>query len=398
MSCHNSPSGTIAGWDFANLTGPSKTSPERSQLDELERLGIVKGIVKTAWKASMMVDPADEKASLEIRARSYLSINCSHCHCRGGGGTVALELPFSNSVDKLNAINELPTQGTFGLENARVILPGDPYSSILYYRMATCGAGHMPKLWARENDSLGLQLVHDWIASMDDKFASIAHDPQLSDEYFSHLEKKTFTANDALREFHFLLFGKLEVSDQKHLLKMLTDKSDPIIRGLAERFVPLSERIPRLGANIDRPKVLALQGDAQQGSIRYRESAAMQCRNCHRIAGAGQSVGPDLDGIAKKRSREDLLESLIEPSRRIEPEHQSHSILTTDGTTITGLLVERSERGTSLRSADGKLHTIAADEIEEARVLGVSLMPAGLVGDMTAEELADLLALLESLK
>jgi putative heme-binding domain-containing protein len=123
----------------------------------------------------------------------------------------------------------------------------------------------------------------------------------------------------------------------------------------------------------------------------------MQCRNCHRLAGVGQSVGPDLDGIAAKRSREDLLESLIEPSKRIEPAFQSHSILTTDGRTITGLMIERTDRHTTLRSADGKSHTIDDDEIESARALGVSLMPAGLAGDMTADELADLLAFLESL-
>lgn len=130
----------------------------------------------------------------------------------------------------------------------------------------------------------------------------------------------------------------------------------------------------------------------------FRESTGVQCRNCHRLAGIGQSVGPDFDKIASKRSREDLLESLIEPSRRIEPEFQSHSILTADGTTITGLLVARNESGMTVRSADGKLHVVALSDIEASRVLGVSLMPTGLAAEMTADELANLLAFLSSLK
>ncbi len=395
LSCHNSPSGTIAGWDFANLTAPSCTSEDRNQLEELERLGMVKGITKLAKKSNSMAPLLDPNASLETRARSYLSINCAHCHCRGGGGTVALELPFATPTDKMNAIDQLPTQGNFGIENARVIVSGDPYRSVLYYRLATNGAGHMPKLWSRENDSEGIKTVHDWIATLerDDEVNA------KSKEIAGHdLVQNGVTVTESLHRFHAFLAKRVSTTEQEAFLASIKKDADPVVRGLFERFLPASERVKRLGSQMDRNQILALSGDAQKGETSYRESAALQCRNCHRVGSRGQSVGPDLDGIAKKRSREELLESILEPSKRIEAEFQSHFVLTADGQTITGLRVDRTDSTTILRSADGKLHTIANDEIEEARTLGVSLMPAGLAAELTAEELANLLAYLQSLR
>jgi putative heme-binding domain-containing protein len=342
-----------------------------------------------------MASLSDPTASLEARARSYLSIHCAHCHCRGGGGTVALELPFSTPTDKMNAIDQLPTQGNFGIENARVIVPGDPYRSVLYYRLATSGAGHMPKLWMLENDSEGLQVVHDWIASMEPE-EKLASKPIETAERAANPSDLSVT--EALQRFHTFVLGRVNSTEREAFLASIKSDADPVIRGLFERFLPASERVQRLGSQIDRHKILALSGDAQTGATNYRESAALQCRNCHRIGGLGQSVGPDLDGIAKKRSRDDLLESILEPSKRIEPDFQNHSILTADGEIITGLLLERSDLMTVLRSADGKVHSIANDSIEETRTLGVSLMPAGLAAEMTADELANLLAYLESLR
>ena len=47
-------------------------------------------------------------------------------------------------------------------------------------------------------------------------------------------------------------------------------------------------------------------------------STAINCGSCHKIGDRGTSVGPDLSTIGKLRVREDLLESILEPSRRIE--------------------------------------------------------------------------------
>src|SRR5207247_9742499 len=52
---------------------------------------------------------------------------------------------------------------------ARVIAPGDPYRSVLFYRISTEGSGRMPHLGSRLADEAGLRLVRDWIRSLPSK-------------------------------------------------------------------------------------------------------------------------------------------------------------------------------------------------------------------------------------
>jgi putative heme-binding domain-containing protein len=74
--------------------------------------------------------------------------------------------------------------------------------------------------------------------------------------------------------------------------------------------------------------------------------------------------------------------------------YQAHTVLTVDGRVLTGLLTENSDEKIVLKIQGGKTETIPRDEIEEAKQSELSLMPEGLEKQMTAEELADLFALL----
>ena len=109
-------------------------------------------------------------------------------------------------------------------------------------------------------------------------------------------------------------------------------------------------------------------------------------------------VGPDLSTIGKLRPREDLLESLLEPSRRIEPKYATYSVATADGVSLTGLLVGRDESRVVLRDGQGKEVIVAARDVEELRPSRASLMPDGQLADLTAQEAADLIAYLTSLR
>jgi putative heme-binding domain-containing protein len=414
-SCHHLQAGAIAGWDFANL-GQASSSVGRSQLEELRAAGLIRGEVKAAWTPRAMVDPRDASANLTDRARSYLAIHCSQCHCRGGGGTVALELPYTHTLEQTNALQAIPTQGTFGLDDPQVIFPGDPYRSVLYYRLATCGSGHMPKLWDRDNDLEGIRLIHDWICSLADaglstppaKRSAMPRRPG-RDESSTRLEvaissgdlgddpTAVATTTAALRWLHAASAG--QVSDQQRtvMLALAREHADPLIRGLWERLLPIGERTERLGNQISSETILSMQGDAAAGRQRFLASKSQQCRQCHRAEGQGRAVGPDLDGIGSKRSPAELLESVIDPSRRIEPAYASHQVLTVDGRVFTGILGESPSGEVRLRLADGSEQRLELDEIEERREGGLSLMPHGLAAEMTAEELADLIAYLASL-
>jgi putative heme-binding domain-containing protein len=336
-----------------------------------------------------MVSPEDRSKSLDARARSYLAANCAHCHRRGGGGTVAADLSYSTGGEQMNVINADPSQGAFGISNAKVVASGLPLKSTLFYRMATSGSGHMPKLGHWDNDRAGLQLVHQWIASLE----------QSENESMPAANVDEGDTSVALKRFSELLFDKEMTQQQlQETAKEAQLSGTPVTAALFERFLPIQDRRKRLGNNIDRDALLKVTGDAVRGRERFLDGQSMQCVLCHRVQGSGRSVGPDMDGIGKRRSRQELLESILDPSKLIEPKYRSHQVLTTSGQLVSGLLVRDADAEVILRSADGKNYRIRKDEIESQRMQTESLMPSGLAATLTAQEVADLLAFLESLK
>lgn len=374
-ACHTNQTGGAVSFSYQNMF--RIVGEEGDGVEQLVRLNLLDKPAPPSWNLKQMVNPHDTTQSLQDRARSYLHANCAHCHCRGGGGTVALDLVFSNTNEQINALSFATTQGGFGLEASQVISPGDPYSSILYYRMATAGKGHMPKLWTRDNDEAGLQLVHDWITSLG--------------------KSKVDDGNPtvvALRNFHQLL--KLTPEERQAAAMSKKQRADAITVGLYDRLLPAPQRTQRLGNSIDADAILAMQGNAARGRERFLNSKVSQCRNCHRLNEQGTMLGPDLDKLPK-RSSEELLASILSPSQKIEPQYLTQSILTADGQVLTGLLIEQSEDEIVLRSADGKEQRVHPDDVEVRKQLKTSLMPDGLAAELTAQELADLLAFLEEL-
>lgn len=129
----------------------------------------------------------------------------------------------------------------------------------------------------------------------------------------------------------------------------------------------------------------------------WHESTVVQCRNCHRIAGKGTELGPDLDAIGKKHNRAKLLESIMQPSLQIEPKYALWLVETKSGMVHTGLMVRQNDDEVVLRDAQNKQHRVAAADIEGVFPQQKSIMPEMQLKDFTAEQVADLLAYLSSL-
>lgn len=178
----------------------------------------------------------------------------------------------------------------------------------------------------------------------------------------------------------------------------LRSTTDPAIRDLFEAFLPEDQRTQRLGETIDAAELLKLAGDLARGKQLFHESTVVQCRSCHRIAGKGAELGPDLDGIGKKYDRAKLLETIVQPSLQIDPKYATWLVSTQSGLVYTGLLVQRDAAAIVLKDAQNKTVRIAADEVEAIRQQTKSLMPDLLLRDFTAQQAADLLEYLASLK
>lgn len=107
-------------------------------------------------------------ADLEARARSYLAVNCAHCHTQNGGGNSAMSFGWAVPRERMQTINEIPQHGDFGLADARIVAPGAPGRSVLVPRVAMRGPGQMPPVGSRASDAEGLQLLVEWIQSLRD--------------------------------------------------------------------------------------------------------------------------------------------------------------------------------------------------------------------------------------
>jgi len=169
------------------------------------------------------------------------------------------------------------------------------------------------------------------------------------------------------------------------------------VRDLFEGYLPADEKGRKLGSSPRPGSILALRGDVGRGETLFW-SSAVNCGSCHKIGDRGVTIGPDLSNIGKLRAREDLLESMLEPSHRIEPKFAAYLARTADGRVVTGLVVKRDEAGVVLRDGQNKEIALAASEIEQLRPSPKSLMPDGQMAGLTAQEAADLLEYLANCK
>jgi putative heme-binding domain-containing protein len=141
-------------------------------------------------------------------------------------------------------------------------------------------------------------------------------------------------------------------------------------------------------------------GNADNGKAVFRRN----CTACHRVFNEGAEFGPQMDGnpdgkgpVGKRLSKLKIVESIIDPNAEVDPKYLTTAILTTDGITVTGLLV--SETKDEVVIFDGKQKkTIKTDEIDQRKTLKQSSMPEGLAGAMSPVEFLDLIAFLATLK
>jgi putative heme-binding domain-containing protein len=132
------------------------------------------------------------------------------------------------------------------------------------------------------------------------------------------------------------------------------------------------------------------------GEAMYR---SVMCATCHRFNGEGGSIGPDLTGSGNRYTLRDLLENIIDPSRVISDQYDSHEIVKKDGSTILGrIVVEENGKVFVMTNPFAPNDQMAINESEIARkeTRKVSMMPPGLINALNQVELLDLVAYLIS--
>jgi uncharacterized repeat protein (TIGR03806 family) len=137
---------------------------EANQLSTFDHLGMfTRPLPAEPSKLGRLADYRDETAATESRARAYLQANCSHCHRKWGGGNAEFQLLSTLPLEQTGTLNVRANHGTFGVEDGRLIVPGEPDRSLVYRRMMLSGLGRMPHVASNTVDPLGTSLVRAWI-------------------------------------------------------------------------------------------------------------------------------------------------------------------------------------------------------------------------------------------
>src|SRR5438132_1580214 len=119
--------------------------------------------------------------------------------------------------------------------------------------------------------------------------------------------------------------------------------------------------------------------------------AVANCVACHRVNGVGIEIGADLTKLEPKfLTTKEVLKKILEPSSSINEKYQQWIIETNEGKIITGLIVE--EKGDTLKILDNPLAkaapiTLKTTDIANKRKSPSSIMPKGLLDQMTREEI-----------
>jgi len=470
LRCHNPWSEYTLAFNVPQLKRDHRNSDgsgTTDQVDAFRKIGLFQDVVDELDPYAKVDETALSEPfktyhplfghTLDQRARSYMHVNCGHCHRFNGGGSSYIYLQHNLPLDKTKLVGIRPTQGSFGIPNAQIVAPGEPHRSALYFRMAKTGPGHMPHLGAKLVDPAGLRLIHDWIAAMPrnaddaakvdrlialDEAQSVAADeasrkrnewqhartlarrsqrekPNAEDleegrkaieaqikgaparrerERLKLAEEILSSPARSLLMIEAIRDGRVTPAIKKQVVALaLRPTVDAAIRDLFEGFVPEEERTQRLGETIDVAALLQVKGNVEAGRKLFHESTVVQCRNCHRVAKKGVEIGPDLDLIGKKYDRVKLLESILQPSLLIEPKYAVSLVETKAGVAITGVVIERTDKQITLQDAQNKRHKLAVDEIEGIYPQAKSLMPDHQLRDFTAEQAADLLEYLSTL-
>ncbi|WP_425613750.1 PVC-type heme-binding CxxCH protein [Anatilimnocola sp. NA78] len=116
------------------------------------------------------------------------------------------------------------------------------------------------------------------------------------------------------------------------------------------------------------------------------------CANCHKFFDAGGKIGPDITG-SQRTNLDYLLQTLVDPSAAVNKDYQMQVIATASGRIITGLVVDESKTAVTIQTVNEKI-VVPADEIEERKLSPVSMMPDGLLQNLSLDQVRQLLAYL----
>jgi putative heme-binding domain-containing protein len=174
-------------------------------------------------------------------------------------------------------------------------------------------------------------------------------------------------------------------------VRQLLSHGRPEIRDRAKQLFQASLPADRKEVLARYQEALRLRGDAGRGRGIFQKN----CATCHRVAGIGIDVGPDISD-SRTKTESALLTDILNPNQAIDNNYINYVVTTKNGKVLTGVIASETAASLTLRRAEGQSDVVLRQDIDEIVSSGVSLMPEGLEKNISVAEMADLLSFLKN--
>jgi putative membrane-bound dehydrogenase-like protein len=174
-------------------------------------------------------------------------------------------------------------------------------------------------------------------------------------------------------------------------VKQLTNHRNKTVRDQARKLLRASLPAERREVLARYQAALKHRGDASRG----REVFKKNCATCHKVAGVGIDVGPDISDTRTKTA-EVLLGDILNPNQAIDNNYVNYLVTLKNGRSLTGIIAAETAASITLKRAENQQDVVLRTDIEEIASTGISLMPEGLEKTIPVEQMADLLSFLKN--
>ena len=185
----------------------------------------------------------------------------------------------------------------------------------------------------------------------------------------------------------------------RETLDKLRQDDEPNVVALTEKLFGKARTGAAATVTLEMRSAIAAVAEKLKGGaghpLKGQEIFKQRCSVCHTMYGSGGRVGPDLTSY-KRDDLDTMLLSITSPSAEIREGFEAFKIKTTDGRRLTGIVARQDKQLVVLRGADGQETGVPREQIESQKPLGQSLMPEGLLKELSDTELRDLFAFLKS--
>ncbi|MCF6313772.1 MAG: c-type cytochrome [Verrucomicrobiales bacterium] len=176
-------------------------------------------------------------------------------------------------------------------------------------------------------------------------------------------------------------------------LDLLRGHRDARVKELAATVFPVEKKESRASVVARYQKALTLKGDAKKGQAKYEAV----CISCHRYGDKGFVLGPDVVTFVAA-GKDSILGNLFDPNKEVAPQFQAYAFTLKGGEVVVGMIANESSTEVTIRQPFGIEKKVVRKDIEGMKGIGMSLMPEGLEGALSVQDVADLLEFLTTVK